>query len=640
MYAFDLEELRELDNRFWFFGYNRFSLVSIYDRDYFQSDEPGTIQDKLYRTLSQEGINTSDISSVSCVTAARFLSYVFNPVSFFICYRQNNEILCVVAEVNNTFRERHLYILRESDLVMEPQQGSETQATWIGARQKKSFHVSPFHDMNGYYVFKLQAQPDTFRMHISIEKNEQEVFAGSIDGDFTPLSAENFRSTLLRHPLSAWLTYPRILWQAGKLYFMRRLNVYTKPHPESEYTIVQASPGWLEKVSRNFFDKMISKIEHGKVTVTYPDGESVVYDSGESAAGSANLNIKNYRFFKKVIFAGDVGAGESFMLGDWESPDVTALLKVFLANRHVIEPRKLFAGKLSRVLNWFVHRLRKNTVTQSRKNIGDHYDLSNDMFRTFLDDTMSYSCALYQSDSESLKTAQINKIERILTQAELAADHHVLEIGCGWGSLAIEAVKRYGCRFTCLTLSEEQREYALARVQEEGLQDKIEVLLVDYRTIAGTYDRIISVEMIEAVGREFLPEYFKICERLLKPGGRVVIQAITMPDERMDQYGKNCDWIQKYIFPGCFVPSLELLQREVVGNTKLRVEDVFKMKAQYERTLLEWKNAFRAKKKEIFDLGFDTGFFRRWLYYFSYCEAGFSSEVLNTYQLVLSKEEH
>ena len=414
--------------------------------------------------------------------------------------------------------------------------------------------------------------------------------------------------------------------------------MFTKPYPSSPYTIVHAPATWIEDFSRKILERHLEKIQKGTLQIIYPDGICRTFRGQyDHDSVRAMINIKSPRFFRKLIFGGDVGFGESFMLGDWESDDLVGLLSLLISNRDYIDPRLIRFNAISRRINTLLHRLRKNTPFGSKKNIQAHYDLSNDMFKGFLDRTMSYSCAIFKSDSESLEDAQLNKINRILEQAELKADDHVLEIGCGWGSLAIEGVKKSGCRFTCLTLSEEQKEYAEDIIRREGLSDKITVKLCDYRAIDGQFDKIISIEMVEAVGREYLSEYFRICEGLLKPGGKIVIQAITLDNERISQYQKNCDWIQKYIFPGCFVPSLEMLQSTVNSSTRLKISDAYEMRGQYEKTLERWRKEFSIAIDQIKSFGFDMTFIRKWIYYFSYCQAGFTSRALSTYQMTLQK---
>jgi cyclopropane-fatty-acyl-phospholipid synthase len=275
----------------------------------------------------------------------------------------------------------------------------------------------------------------------------------------------------------------------------------------------------------------------------------------------------------------------------------------------------------------------------SRKNIMSHYDLSNDFFRLFLDPSMTYSCGIYLSDSDSLEEAQMNKLRSMIRKAQVKETDHVLEIGCGWGSLAVVAVKETGCRVTGITVSEAQYQYAINRVKKEGLQDRITIFLTDYRNIQGLYGAIVSVEMLEAVGEEYLGTFFSCCDRLLKPGGRAVVQTITIPDERYEQYRKETDWIQKHIFPGGFVPSEHAIRQAVAKNTSLVEESVEEIGPHYATTLRVWRNKFNDNIRKVSDMGFDREFQRKWVYYLSFCEAGFAERALGDIEIVLRKPQ-
>lgn len=283
------------------------------------------------------------------------------------------------------------------------------------------------------------------------------------------------------------------------------------------------------------------------------------------------------------------------------------------------------------------HFRNKNTLNQAKQNISRHYDLSNAMYEMFLDETMTYSCAIFDHENEALKDAQLRKIDRILEKACLSRHHHVLEIGTGWGTLAIRAARLYGCRVTTITLSKEQQELARQRIAQAGLSDRVEVLLCDYRNVTGQYDRILSVEMIEAVGKAYYPAFFRCCDRLLKPNGMLVLQTITIPDQRYEAYSKTTDWMRLFIFPGGLLPSLTALTQVITKHTPFVIKQVDSIGPHYALTLARWKERFLAHREDILKLGFPDSFIRRWEYYFSYCQAGFAQHYIDDLQIVITR---
>lgn len=285
------------------------------------------------------------------------------------------------------------------------------------------------------------------------------------------------------------------------------------------------------------------------------------------------------------------------------------------------------------------HVSRRNTLTQARRNISRHYDLSNDLFSMFLDETMTYSCGIFKGPEDTLKDAQLRKLYLLIDKAQIDTSHEVLEIGFGWGSLALEAVKRTGCKYTGITLSEEQLKFSQERVNQAGLQDRITLLLCDYRELPGfhKYDRIIACEMLESVGDEYLEEFFSRCEYLLADNGVLVLQFSALPDERYDEYKRSSDFIKEYIFPGSCVPSLSRTTSAMEAGSRLSVEHVENIGMHYCQTLLQWRKNFHSKRREILKLGFDEQFIRTWDYYFLYCAAGFKTLTLADYQMVFSR---
>ncbi len=658
MYAFDLDELEELDQKVHCFGYNRLAVVSLRDRDFIPGRD-GSIREKLCGLLNEKGIK-ENVHKIDLITAARYFNYVFNPVSFYCCYRADESLICAAAEVRNTFGESHLYILDR-----QTEGGSESFAQF---RCGKEFHVSPFNDMKGDYRFYIKDLGDSIDVRVNIVREEaiakvaivreargkevkgrekrgdqegaahggKAVFVTRLSGKTIPLNSRNLLKTILWYPVTAHLSIPRIMWQAAKLRFGKGLRVYTKPIAGSEMTLRKAPPSFVQRVCLRIGRRFLAKFHTGCLTVAFPCGHQEMYGDIDSPL-RATLFVKNYDFFLRSILAGDIGFGESFVDDQWDADDLVSLLRIFVENSDIADDRTLLLSYIGRFFNRVLHFGNRNSRNRSRTNISRHYDLSNELFSNFLDRSMMYSCAKFSSDDESLEEAQENKISALIEKARLTKDDHVLEIGSGWGTFAIEAAKRTGCRVTSITLSEEQRSWAIDRVKNERLEDRVSIELCDYRAVSGQYDKIVSIEMLEAVGHEYLGKFFSVCDRVLKPHGLLVVQVITIPDQKYDVYRKGCDWIQKYIFPGGLCPSLTALCNATSGYSSFVIEDVENIGAHYAKTLQEWRDRYQANWPRIRSLGFDERFQRMWGYYLSYCEAGFATRTLNTLQLVLTK---
>jgi cyclopropane-fatty-acyl-phospholipid synthase len=361
--------------------------------------------------------------------------------------------------------------------------------------------------------------------------------------------------------------------------------------------------------------------------------------SGTLGLGGPLMEVREPRaFFRRIGATGLIGFGESYMAGEWETPDLVGVLTVLAENAATLVPAPL--QKLRSVWAPKQPAAQRNTPEGSRDNISHHYDLSNDMFALFLDETMTYSSALFRgfpADRTLLPAAQRRKIDRLLDQAGVGSGTKLLEIGTGWGELAIRAAAR-GADVTSVTLSREQRELALSRIKDAGFEDSVRVELLDYRRVQGTFDAVVSVEMIEAVGAEFWPEYFRTLDRLLAPGGRVALQAITMAHDRMLATRDTFTWIQKYIFPGGLIPSAEAVEQITTEHTALRVAASDGFGPHYAQTLGLWRERFQEQAAEVGALGFDEVFRRMWTFYFAYSEAGFRSGYLDVRQMLLTKE--
>jgi cyclopropane-fatty-acyl-phospholipid synthase len=347
--------------------------------------------------------------------------------------------------------------------------------------------------------------------------------------------------------------------------------------------------------------------------------------------------VHDERFYRRAVFGGDVGLGESWMDGDWSSPDLVSVVRLAVRNLVALETQNRFLSAFSRAFDALRHRRRGNSIGGSRRNIQAHYDLSNDFFRLFLDRGMMYSCAYYEADDDSLEAAQFQKLERICRKLRLRPDDHVLEIGTGWGGFAEHAVRRYGCRVTTTTISREQHDYAQQRFRLMTGRERIQLLQADYRKLTGKYDKIVSIEMFEAVGLRYYDEFFSACDRLLKPYGSMLLQTININERSFPAYRRRSDWIQKYIFPGAELASVSEILRSLARATSLGLYHAEDIGTHYARTLAEWRLRFHKAEEPVRALGFDDRFMRMWDYYLAYCEGAFLERHIGDFQLLLTK---
>jgi cyclopropane-fatty-acyl-phospholipid synthase len=615
-----------LDEQLSFFSYNKKNIISLFDKDYLLPNKL-SIRENVQNLLKEKELNKS-VEKIYLVTNARFFGHVFNPVSFFYCYAMEEELICIIAQVNNTYGESHLYFLNHFE-------EKNSKFEFI-AKNAKEFHVSPFFDRSGKYEFRMTPIQEEMEIQVNL-LNEQGRYRliSSWGGKSQPLTKDNLLRVILCYPMSVFLTIPRIHMQAFKLYFLKKLKHYTKPNPDHEMTVRQEEPTWFRKKCMGFVFGLFSKIKIGKVDLILPDG--LIRTFGNDGGPQAQIHVKHYRFFSRLVLDSGIGLGEGYMLEDWDSSDPAAVLNLLIQNKHHLESGMNLFSRLGTLIHNFRHRGRANTIAGSKRNIQEHYDLSNDFFKIFLDDSMTYSSGIFWDDDDTLADAQQNKLMLVLEKARIRKEHHVLEIGCGWGSFAIKAVKETGCRMTCLTLSSEQLKLAKERVESSGLSDKIDIQLCDYRHVKGSYDRIVSIEMLEAVGHQQLPTFFSTCDKLLNQDGLIVIQTITIPDQRYQSYLKGCDFIQKHIFPGGHLPSIEMLASVLSKHTQLFIEDLENIGYDYAKTLCLWKEKFLEEEVSVAELGFDLIFRRKWEYYLAYCEAGFRNRYLNDVHLVLTR---
>ncbi|KAA0692382.1 class I SAM-dependent methyltransferase [Halopseudomonas laoshanensis] len=395
---------------------------------------------------------------------------------------------------------------------------------------------------------------------------------------------------------------------------------------------------WLVRLSRKLVLKQLKAIERGTITV-YDQGEIMHFGQPDSDGLHADIYVHSHAAYPMIATNGSIGSGEAYIHGFWTTPDLTAVTKIFVRNLDVLDAMEKGIARIGLPALKALHRFNRNTLSGSRRNIQAHYDLGNDLFENFLDPTMMYSAAVFPPQGDNLEQAQLNKLERICRKLELSADDHLLEIGTGWGSMAIYAAQHYGCRVTTTTLSKEQLAYATAKVEELGLQDRITLLLQDYRELTGEYDKLVSIEMVEAVGHEYFRTYFETCAKLLKPHGMMLLQAITIRDQRYDQARRSVDFIQRYIFPGGSLPSVSLIGELTRKHTDLSMLHLEDIGSHYARTLRFWHENLKTARGHLEQLGYDDYFFRLWEFYLCYCEGGFLERSIGTAQILLSKPD-
>ena len=390
----------------------------------------------------------------------------------------------------------------------------------------------------------------------------------------------------------------------------------------------------MNHLYKKIIHQRLSQIKDAHIIIN--DGISI-NKYGKPGNLSAKINILDTVFYKNIILGGTIGASESFIRGEWSSPNLTNVIRVLARNTEAQDKLENLFTLLSQPFLKVMHKINENSVRGSKKNISRHYDLSNDFFSLFLDKNMMYSSAIYKSRKTSLEDASTNKLDVICKKLNLKKTDHVIEIGTGWGGFAIYAAKNYGCKVTTTTISIEQYKFAKQKIKEAGLGKKIKVLLKDYRLLKGQYDKLVSIEMIEAVGYQFYDEYFKIIDQLLKNNGEALIQAITIKDQRYSKAIQSVDFIQKYIFPGSCIPSITAIQNSLTSSTDLVINDIRDIGHHYARTLADWRKRFLKNKQEIRKLGFDDKFLRMWLFYFAYCEGGFEEKVISDIHLHITK---
>jgi cyclopropane-fatty-acyl-phospholipid synthase len=398
----------------------------------------------------------------------------------------------------------------------------------------------------------------------------------------------------------------------------------------------------LDKGCRSILFKKFKDLKHGYLLIVdKSEAAPVQHEFGDKTAElQATVTVYKTSFYSRTLLGGSIGNGESYVDGDWDTQDLTNLVRIFVLNRDLLQSIDGGIGSLLQPIQRVFHGLRGNTISGSLENIRSHYDIGNDFFKLFLDETMMYSSALYENKDSTLHEASVLKIATLCKKLELKPEDHLVEIGTGWGSLAIHAAKTYGCRVTTTTISIEQFNYATEKVKEAGLENQVTVIFEDYRKITGVYDKLISVEMIEAVGLDNLDVYFEKCSSLLKPNGIMVLQAITIRDQFYSNARKSVDFIQRHIFPGTGIPSVHAIMNSITKKTDMILNEQKDFAEDYAHTLRDWSQRLTKNKDEITKLGYPDFLYRLWQYYFSYCEGGFRERAIGLSQITLTKTNY
>lgn len=396
-------------------------------------------------------------------------------------------------------------------------------------------------------------------------------------------------------------------------------------------------PGRLDGWARGIVTRLLSAITWGRITRVEGSETTSFGTPGGDGQPEVCIEVLHPRFYSAVIFGGSVGLAEAYMAGLWTCSDLAAMIRILVRNLPVLERVEYGPAWLSRPLRTLFHMLHRNTKLGSRRNILAHYDLGNEFYRLFLDETMTYSCGVFDAASSSLEEASIAKYDRLCRKLRLGPQDHVMEIGGGWGGFAIYAAEHFGCRVTTTTISDSQYEYAVERVNRKGLHARIRILKEDYRDVSGTFDKLVSIEMIEAVGHAFMDTFFRTCSGLLKPEGMMALQAITIKDQRYRQHIRDVDFIKRYIFPGGCLTAVTHVCTVATRSTDLHLVHLEDITAHYARTLRCWRERFMARLDAVRDMGFPESFIRMWEYYLCYCEGAFDERYIGDVQMIFAK---
>jgi cyclopropane-fatty-acyl-phospholipid synthase len=410
--------------------------------------------------------------------------------------------------------------------------------------------------------------------------------------------------------------------------------------PSEAPALSQLKERRLDKIARKAVLSLLNKLQYGRITLI-EDGRQFAFGGDVSTASSkADINVYHFQFYSRILFGGSIGAAEAYMEGLWSADDLTTVMRILALNQKAFADMEKGLARFTAPLYQLYHSARKNTKVGSRKNILAHYDLGNEFYSLFLDPTMTYSCGIFEHEDSTLEDASIAKYDRICQKLELKPGQRVLEIGTGWGGFAVHAAQHYGVHVTTTTISDEQYRYAENRFREAGLTDQIKLLKKDYRELTGEFDRLVSIEMIEAVGHHFYNTFFQTCSRLLKADGLMALQAITIGDQIFDRHKRSVDFIKRYIFPGSCIPSITAISKAIAKATDLRLTHLEDITPHYAKTLRKWRQRFFANIDAVRNMGYPDTFIRMWEYYLCYCEGGFAERYIGDVQMLLAKPLH
>jgi len=394
---------------------------------------------------------------------------------------------------------------------------------------------------------------------------------------------------------------------------------------------------FIDRLSRRLFFALMTDFKTGKLTLVEKNQQHPFGQSSKEVSLQATIYVHHPRFYTSTVFGGSIGSAEAYMAGLWSTSHLTNIIRLVILNRQMMAKMDKGWSWLSDPVHKLYHHFRRNTLKGSKENIVAHYDLGNDFYSLFLDETLTYSCGIFEHENCSLKAASIKKYDRICRKLQLHPEDHVIEIGGGWGGFSIHAAKHYGCRVTTTTISDEQYALAEKRISTSGLSHRIRLLRKDYRHLGGKFDKLVSIEMIEAVGHQYLNTFFQICSRLLKANGMMLLQAITIVDHMFDAHKRSVDFSKRYIFPGSCIPSINAIMRSIASKTDLKLFHLEDITPHYVRTLAEWRKRFFDHIDDVRKLGFSETFIRMWEYYLCYCEAGFTERYIGDIQMLLTK---
>ena len=393
----------------------------------------------------------------------------------------------------------------------------------------------------------------------------------------------------------------------------------------------------LDRIARRAVLSLLKRLAHGRITLIENSHRHHFGKDSDRFSLQAVISVHHPQFYTRIFFGGSIGAAEAYMEGLWSAEDLTMVMRILALNQKAFQDLEKGLARLTAPFYKFYHYVRKNTKAGSHKNILAHYDLGNDFYALFLDDTMTYSCGIFEQEDSTLREASEAKYDRICRKLQLAPGDRIVEIGTGWGGFAVHAVRNYGVHLTTTTISEEQHQFAQNRIIAAGLEDRITLLKKDYRDLSGKFDKLVSIEMIEAVGHQYLPTFFRTCSRLLKDNGMMALQAITIGDQIFDRHKRSVDFIKRYIFPGSCIPSITAISNAIARATDLRLVHLEDITPHYAITLREWRRRFFDNIEKVRALGFSEPFVRMWEYYLCYCEGGFAERYIGDVQMLFVK---